>query len=39
MFEDVSREEALRLGAKEYVVKSDITLDKMVEKVEKYIKM
>ena len=35
MFEEISKEEALRLGAREYVVKSDITLDKMVEKIEK----
>ena len=37
MFEEISKEEALRLGAREYVVKSEISLDKMVEKVKKYV--
>ena len=37
MFEEISKEEALRLGAREYVVKSEISLDKMVEKVKRYV--
>jgi len=37
MLEEISREEALKLGAREYVVKSTISLDEMVEKVRKYV--
>ena len=38
MFEEISRDEALKLGAREYVVKSQISLDEMVEKVKKYVR-
>jgi len=38
MLEEISKDEALKLGAREYIVKSDITLDQMVEKVKKYVK-
>ncbi|MBU0577122.1 response regulator [Patescibacteria group bacterium] len=38
MFEEISKEEALKLGAKDYFAKAKVSLDDIVEKVKKFTK-